>query len=39
MDPAQATFLASVFWWTGVSVIVGLLVRAVADEASARADR
>jgi hypothetical protein len=29
MAPEQATFLALVFWWGGMSVILGLLVRAL----------
>jgi hypothetical protein len=35
VEPAQAAFIADVFWWTGMSIIVGLLVRIFdPDEAS-----
>jgi hypothetical protein len=27
MEPAQALFIGNVFWWTGVSVILAMLVR------------
>jgi hypothetical protein len=29
MEPTQAAFLAQWFWWTGMSIILGLLVWAV----------
>lgn len=34
MHPAQAAFIASVFWWTAMAVILGLLVWAL-DEGTA----
>jgi hypothetical protein len=33
MESTQAAFLAAAFWWTGVSVIIGLLVWALDTDA------
>lgn len=32
MEPTQAAFIGNVFWWTFVSVVVGLLVRMLDPE-------
>jgi predicted secreted protein len=35
MEPVQAAFIGDVFWWTSLSVVLGLLIRALdPDDAS-----